>query len=275
MTREEGREPREHASAPTRPVFRRCYFFSEGAGALSSPRATRPTASRASFKASSGFAHARSTTHTRALDHVRIHRRRDTRRLLARASQRRCPLRRRLGRRREGQAQGPARRRVRQLGDHREDRRSGAEADPRAQAEESLRGLGGRPGARRRRRRFHARRHHLAQLQRRTDQAAGEAEVGDRIVRAAADGRRDGHQIPAGPRRRARRRPLTSRSRPGFTRVRCRLGNGDNAPSVYLRALPEREIVARARIPLANTGVFFALRLEVPAPVHHGGRRRG
>ena len=48
-------------------------------------------------------------------------------------------------------------------------------------------------------------------------------------------------------------------------RVRCRLGNGDNAPSVYLRALPEREIVARARIPLADTGVFLALRLEVPA----------
>lgn len=47
-------------------------------------------------------------------------------------------------------------------------------------------------------------------------------------------------------------------------RVRCRLGNGDNAPSVYLRALPEREIVARGRIPLANTGVFLALRLEVP-----------
>ena len=110
---------------------------------------------------------------------------------------------------------------------------------------------------------FTARRHHLAQLQRRTDQAAGEAEVGDRPIRAAADGRRDGHQIPAGPRRRARRRPLTSRGRP--RRVRCRLGNGDNAPSVYLRALPEREIVARARIPLADTGVFLALRLEVPA----------
>jgi len=47
-------------------------------------------------------------------------------------------------------------------------------------------------------------------------------------------------------------------------RVRCRLGNGDNAPSVYLRALPEREIVARARIPLADSGVFLALRLEVP-----------
>ena len=47
-------------------------------------------------------------------------------------------------------------------------------------------------------------------------------------------------------------------------RVRCRLGDGDNAPSVYLRALPEREIVARARIPLCDTGVFLGIRLEVP-----------
>ena len=69
--------------------------------------------------------------------------------------------------------------------------------------------------------------------------------------------------IPAGPRRRARRRPLTSRGCPR-RRVRCRLGNGDNAPSVYPARRPS-EIVACARILLADTGVFLALRLEVPA----------
>ena len=46
-------------------------------------------------------------------------------------------------------------------------------------------------------------------------------------------------------------------------RLRLRTANNDNAPNIYLRALPHQEFVVRTRIPIVNTvrrgDVFGAL----------------
>lgn len=47
-------------------------------------------------------------------------------------------------------------------------------------------------------------------------------------------------------------------------RVRLRLANSDNAPNLYLRALPRQEVVGRTRVPIFNSGLYLGIRLQVP-----------